>query len=111
MSNVIPARTGDLVPLADRMRFMQLFRAASVALVGVSWLLLPEVRQASAGGLALATGLYVGAAVTSQLIWRLAADRGLSVFAGMLIADTVFIAWIAHLTQSESTPLRYLALL
>src|SRR3954452_22194573 len=89
---------GDLVPIADRLRSMQVFRFIVAAVA---------VLAAFAGGSALevpaetiwrVTGAYLVIAVASHLTWRLSRRGGLAVFGFVLILDGLFLAWASYAT-------------
>jgi diguanylate cyclase (GGDEF)-like protein len=100
----------ELVPLAERVQRMQLFRLAVSALVVMFGLLAPEVLGAGLGELALGLGTYVVLSLACEWAWQ-RFRGGLVLFGAMLIADGVFLAWLSYATGGLVSPLRYLILL
>jgi diguanylate cyclase (GGDEF)-like protein len=111
VATVTPSTTQDLVPIADRIRFMQLFRIGATGAVLLAWLTLPEVEALDPVHLLIVTACYLGLSIGSEAVWRLARGRGRGVFTGMLIADSLYLGWLAHITTGTDAPLRYLILL
>jgi len=108
-SQKIPS--AEVVPLADRMRYMQGFRFSLVPVVAlVAWLSRDQL-QASAGALALVMAVYLVMSVAAHVAWRASRRGGLIVFTAMLLADGAFLAWTSYATGSGASPLRYLIIL
>lgn len=104
------ARTADLVPLPDRLRYMQLARTAALAVIVVAMLAAPEVLGADWRELLPGTAAWAALAVLGHLgfgIRRL--QRG--VFDVLLLADGVFLAWLVYSTGFLLSPLHSLVLL
>jgi diguanylate cyclase (GGDEF)-like protein len=105
------AASGELVPLAERLRYMLLFRLLAVAgvLAGTSFasehLLAPE------STIVAATTGYLGLALLAHAAWRLTRRRGTALFGLMLIVDGAFLAWAAYATGGAGSPVRYLIVL
>jgi diguanylate cyclase (GGDEF)-like protein len=105
------SRTSDLVPLAERMRYMQVFRVGGAALVllygilgwggALSLGLLPLVQS---------TAAYLAFSLAGYALWRASRRRGLWLFGAMLIIDGVYLAWISYATGAAASPLRLLIL-
>jgi two-component system, cell cycle response regulator len=100
----------DLVPLADRLRYMQLFRltvsAVAVLFAGLAPDLFSDLRfsQVAAG-----TGAFLLATLASEGLARLGWQRAL--FGGMLIVDGIYLAWLSYATGGIASPFRYLVIL
>lgn len=101
----------ELVPLADRLRYMRFLRIALVVTVSV-------VAGLDVGGIAPtsssiwpAVAGYVGISVTGEAVWRLWKRRGLWLFGALVMLDGAFLVYAMHLTGSVSSPLRYLVVL
>jgi hypothetical protein len=111
MSRVTGPSTGDLVPLAERLRIMQCFRLG----VGVFVVLLSEVLHlpllVPPAELLAATAAYLLLMLLSEAAWRLMRGRGLLLFGLMLITDGLYLAWAAHATGGSGGPLRLVVLL
>ena len=103
--------TAELVPLADRLRYLQAFRVAVLAAVAAVTLGFPgslvvdrlDVFAVSAG--------YVGLAALGQLVWRLSERVGVLLFGALLMADGLYLGWTSYATGGFASPIRYLILL
>lgn len=107
-ANVTP-NTAELVPLAERMRYMQLFRLVVAALAVIFGVLAPDLFNVEFTQVAAGTGAFLLATVAGEGLWRLGRQRAL--FGGMLILDGIFLAWLSYATGGIASPLRYLILL
>lgn len=104
------AAASELVPLAERVQRMQLFRLGVLAMVVLFGLVAPEALSAGLGDLALGVGAYVVLTIGCEWVWR-RSRGGRVLFGAMLIADGVFLAWVSYATGGLVSPLRYLILL
>jgi diguanylate cyclase (GGDEF)-like protein len=111
VATVTPSGTQDVVSLAERFRFMQWFRAGAAAAVVAGWLAVPEIGRADGGQVISSTAVYLALTLTSELLYRALARQGRFLFTGMLIVDSLYLGWVAHLTAGPTTPLRSLVLL
>jgi len=100
----------ELVPLADRLRYLRFLRLAFVAVVSV-------LAGFGAGGIAPTTGpiwpataAYVALFGLGELVWRLGRRRGLWLYGGLLMVDATYLVYVVHVTGGMSSPLRLLAL-
>jgi diguanylate cyclase (GGDEF)-like protein len=109
MTQIAPSRV-DLVPLAERLRYMQLFRLGVSALAFLFAGLAPDLfsdlrfSQVAAG-----TGAFLLATTASEGLSRLGWQRAL--FGAMLIIDGLYLAWLSYATGGIASPFRYLVLL
>ena len=103
--------TGELVPIADRLRYMLGFRALVAIGVGLSTLAAADELLASAKWIGLATAGFVVLAVLSHLVWQISRRGGTAVFGGMLMVDGAYLAWTAYATGGAVSPVRYLIVL
>ena len=101
----------ELVPLADRLRYLRFLRLTLVAVVAV-------VAGFGAGGIApatgpvwAATGAYVLVFGLGELVWRLGRRRGLWLYGVLLMVDATYLVYAAHVTGGGSSPLRSLILM
>jgi two-component system, cell cycle response regulator len=101
----------ELVPLADRLRYMRFLRVALVAAVAV-------VGGLDVGGIAPSSRsiwpallIYVGVSGAGEAVWRVWRRRGLWLFGLLLVVDAAFLVYAAHVTGGPSSPLRYLVVL
>jgi diguanylate cyclase (GGDEF)-like protein len=118
MSNLLirssgPVAVGALeaVPVADRLRIMQILRAAAVVLVLACAVLAPEVLGSGRWPAVVTTAMYAGVVVLVELVSRFATQRLVLIFGGLLILDGIWLAWVGYLTGGLSSPLRYAVLL
>ena len=98
----------ELVPLAERTRYMRAFRLVAAALVVAATLALPGMRAVSAADLLAVTGAYAVLALLGEALWHVAARRALPLFGALLVLDGVFLAWVAYAAVEPASPLRYL---
>ena len=100
----------DLVPVAERLRYMQLFRlgvaALAVIFAGVAPDLFSDLRFSQ---VAEGTGAFLLVTILGEALSRLGWQRAL--FGGMLIVDGIYLAWLAYSTGGIASPFRYLVLL
>jgi two-component system, cell cycle response regulator len=111
MSKQARIPSAEVVPLADRMRYMQLFRLLAVAVVAFVGSMSPESYEAGPEALAIVTFVYLGLSLGAHLAWRVSRRAGLALFTGMLIVDGVYLGWTSYATGSGASPLRYLIIL
>jgi two-component system cell cycle response regulator len=103
--------SAEVVPLADRMRYMQAFRLLVVPIVAlVAWLSADSL-DAAPLALGIVTFVYLTMSVVSHLAWRVSKSGGLFLFTTMLIVDGLYLAWTSYATGSGASPLRYLIIL
>ena len=103
--------SGELVPIADRLRYMLGFRALVALGVGLSTLFARDELLAPARYIGLATAGFVVLAVLSHLVWQISRRGGTAVFGGMLMVDGAYLAWTAYATGGAVSPVRYLIVL
>jgi two-component system, cell cycle response regulator len=101
----------EIVPLSDRLRYMRWFRLLILVAVGAFALLAPSVRTVPADQVAVVTGIYLGASLGGEGLWRLLRRRGLTLFSAMLIIDGIYLAWATYATGGGASPVRYLIVL
>lgn len=105
-----PASHQDLVPLADRLRYMQIFRLGVAAVLLTSWLTLPVVHRLPLPELGGITAGYLLLAFIGEAVWRAVRRRGLLLLGALLIVDGAFLAWLTYATGGAASPLRGLIL-
>ena len=111
MSTSTTGSTLEVVPLAERLRYMQLFRFLIAALVLVAAAVVSDDLSVRPVELVAATGCYMIVSLTSEAVWRLRRGRGLTLFGAMIIADGFYLAWTSYATGGTTSPVRYLILL
>jgi diguanylate cyclase (GGDEF)-like protein len=94
-----------MVPLGDRVRFLQAFRVALVAIVAGAWLLVPAVGDVPAREVLAPLVPYALLAALGGLAWRSSGRRALWLFGGMLLVDGVLLGWLAAVTGGALQPL------
>lgn len=100
-----------LVPLANRLRYMQMLRVVIACTVVGSWFALPDSRGLTAGATIAWCAGYVVALLPSVLAWRLPRRVAVTGFGLTLLADGAFLAWMSYGQTGPGTPLAYLLLL
>ena len=103
--------TSEIVPLAERLRYMQMFRVVAATVVVGFWLLAPAFTGVGVGQAAIATGCYLALSLVSEIVWRLRRSRGLRMFGLMLMLDGVYLAWVTYSSGGTSSALRYLVII
>jgi two-component system, cell cycle response regulator len=111
MSKEARIPSAEVVPLNDRMRYMQVFRLVLVAVVALVAGLSPDSLESGPEALAIVTFAYMGLALGVHLAWRMAHKVGVTLFTGLLIVDGLYLAWASYATHSGGSPLRYLIIL
>jgi diguanylate cyclase (GGDEF)-like protein len=99
-----------LVPIADRLRYMRLFRVVLVAATIGYWWAVPAARALPAPALAAVTTGYLALAELAGQGWRLRRSVAVSLFGLTLLVDGVYLAVVAYSPADPLTPLRYLVL-
>ena len=101
----------DLVPLAERVRYMQMFRGGT-ALLAVAYALLVSGTRLGPGlaGVLAASVLYIVLALGAQAFWQISRRRGLALFGVTLIVDGLYLASVSYATGATASPLRLLIL-
>jgi diguanylate cyclase (GGDEF)-like protein len=97
------------VPLAERLRYMQLFRLAVAALAFLFAGVAPDLLGVRFDEIAVGIGAFLLAMIMSEGLSRLGGQR--AIFGAMLIADGLFLAWLSYATGGVASPFRYLVLL
>jgi two-component system, cell cycle response regulator len=103
--------SAEVVPLAERMRYMLAFRFILVPVVALVTYLSRESLETTVSAIALATVVYLAQSVIGHIAWRASKRGGLWLFTGMLLADGVYLAWTSYATGGGLSPLRYLIIL
>lgn len=101
----------ELVPLADRLRYMRFVRVGLVAVVTL-------IGGLNVGGLAPSTAplwpatlAYIGVFAVGEGVWRLGKRRGLWLFGALVVIDGAYLVYAVHATGGIGSPLRYLLVL
>jgi hypothetical protein len=80
----------DLVPLAERMRWMRYFRLAMALVAVATMLLLPEFVRGAPSAVAGTVAVYVALAVLGEAVRRRTTNRGLLLFGVLNVIDGLF---------------------
>jgi diguanylate cyclase (GGDEF)-like protein len=109
MSETITAKkgTGELVPIADRMRYMQGFRLLLAVAVGLVAAIVGDNLTVAPLVLVAITAGYLAMSGLTHLAWRVSRRGGLALFGMMLMIDGVFLAWTSWATGGAVSPLRF----
>jgi diguanylate cyclase (GGDEF)-like protein len=111
MSDATPQQHHDLIPLADRIRYMQTFRFVAAFALLASWLTLPAVHAVNPVLLAGVTAAFLLVSLVGEAAWRVLGRRSLPLFGAMLIVDGVYLGWLAYVVGSGASPVRALIVL
>jgi two-component system, cell cycle response regulator len=103
-------RATELVPIADRLRYMQAFRLGAIVLVAAVAVAAPQLLIVPGTELAAASGAYALVALAAEAAARKLHGRGAALFAGMLIADGVYLAYASYATGGPTSLIRWLIL-
>lgn len=103
--------TFELVPLADRLRYMRLLRIGLVLVVVTVAGLNPGGVAPASTRLWPATAVYIAMFSAGELFWRLWRRRGLWLFGVLLVTDAAYLVYASYLTGGMSSPLRFTVLL
>jgi two-component system, cell cycle response regulator len=98
----------DMVPVADRLQYLELFRLGCVALVLAFSVLARDLADVGPAEAAKVCSAYAAVSVLAGIAWRARQGRGLLILSGMLLFDGLFLAWVAHATGGSGSYLRWL---
>lgn len=104
-------RTGEAVPVAERLRVMQCVRVAAGLLVLLLAATMPDVMGIGRRPAVLTTLLYLGVVVLAEVLARVAKEHLVLLFSGTLMIDGIYLSWVGYLTGGVTSPLRYAVLL
>ena len=101
----------EIVPIADRLRYMRIFRLGVVMLVVAFGFVAPDVVGVTYRFLLLMTGIYLALGLASDAFWKYSRRGGVLIFGAMLIVDGLYLAWVSYATGGNVSPMRYLIIL
>src|SRR4051812_31307832 len=101
--------SSEIVPLAERLRYLRLLRVAIVAVVMIAAVVTREEFSVGIANVARWTAAYFTVALVLEMAWRLLRARNLTLFGTTMIIDGIYLAWVAHVAGSGSA-LTYLVL-
>ena len=99
----------DLVPLAERVRYMWLFRLFAGALVLAAWIALPAFSDVRVPDVAAGTGLYLAVGGAVEAVVRAVGRATRRLFGALLMLDGVYLAVVPRVRGVDG-PLGYLML-
>jgi diguanylate cyclase (GGDEF)-like protein len=108
MKSVKGAVAHELVPLADRLRYMQALRLVLAAAVVVYTALIPAAQGVAYPTIVGVSALYLAVTAAGYGAWTLWRGRGITLFGGLVILDGVYLSWASYATGGPGSPLRYL---
>ena len=100
----------ELVPLAERLRWLWLFRVLALVTVGVFTASSGDAWTVPGRTLLLVTAVYLGVELAMHVLWRLSQQRMLRLFAAVLVVDGCYLAWMAWAVDGAGGPLPHLTL-
>jgi diguanylate cyclase (GGDEF)-like protein len=98
------------VPLAERMRYLLLYRFIGSAIALAGWWALPQTHVVAFGVVAGVTAAYVVVSVLAEALWRALRRRSHVLFGGTLLIDGIWLATTVYATGGVGSPLRSLIL-
>jgi len=101
----------ELVPLADRLRYMRLLRIGLVLVIVAVAAINPGGVAPASARLWPATGAYIALFSLGELFWRQWKRRGLWLFGALLVVDAAYLVYASYVTGGMSSPLRFTVLL
>jgi len=103
--------SSELVPIADRMRYLQGFRAFVALGVMLFAMGVRHSFDASILEVGAATSAWLLLSVTTTAAWRVSRRAAILLFGFMLMADGVYLAWASYASGGAGSPVRYLVIL
>ena len=100
---------GELVPLADRLRYMLMVRIALFAAIGLGATVASGVVGSLPAGTAAVLGAWAGVTALVEVGRRVTRRRGLPLFGATLIIDGTVLVWLSEV--GSITNVRYLIFL
>jgi diguanylate cyclase (GGDEF)-like protein len=104
-------RTAEIVPIADRARYMDGLRLLVIALVLAIGLAAPSAVVVDRAELIYAVAGYAGLAFFARALASRWDRVGRLTFGFMLLVDGLFMAWSAYATGAAESPVRFAVLL
>lgn len=107
-SAVAQPAPGELVPIAERIRYLLALRVGfGLIVLGLGWLA-PDLLGVPLGTLAAATGAYFLLAVLPEISRGLSRSNFLPVIGATLLLDGIYLAWATYASGGAQSPLRFL---
>jgi two-component system cell cycle response regulator len=105
------AAAGELVPIADRLRYMLRFRILVVLGVGAATALAWKQLYVPAQLIGAGTAAFVLLALVTHAAWNFSRRGGVALFGFMVMVDGAYLAAVAYATGGSLSPARYLIVL
>jgi two-component system cell cycle response regulator len=106
-----PARSGELVSLAERMGYLQALRTGICVVVLGGAAFASDQLGVSIADLFLVTATYLFASSLSEGLRIVSRARGLTIVSTLLLVDGLYLAWVMYATGATQSPLRFLVYL
>ena len=100
---------GELIPLADRLRYMLMVRIALFAAIGLGATVATGLVGSAPPGTGAVLGAWAGVSALVEIARRVSRRRGLPLFGATLIIDGVVLVWLSEV--GSITNVRYLIFL
>ena len=104
-----PWSAGELVPLADRLRYMLMVRVALMAGVVLCWAFGPGLLGRLPAAAPAVLGGWAGVSALAEVLWRNSKGRGLPLFGATLIVDGAVLVFLSEVGSVSNV--RYLIFL
>jgi signal transduction histidine kinase len=102
---------GELVPIAERIRYLLALRVAFGLFVLGLGSLAPDLLGTSLNTFAVATGVYLLLTVVPEVARGLRRSHLLPVIGATLLLDGIYLAWVTYASGGAQSPLRFLVYL
>ena len=106
-----PARSSELVSLADRMGYLQALRTGICVVVLGGAAFASDQLGVSIADLFLVTASYLFVSSLSEGLRIASRARGLTIVSTLLLVDGLYLAWVMYATGATQSPLRFLVYL
>ena len=110
-SSTLRLRSGELVPIAERLRLMQALRCALATLAMLIAAQTLNAGEVSTAAFAAASVGWVALGLLAQLAFRASRRAGIATFGSVLLLDGVYLAGAMYVTGGSGSPVRYLIIL
>src|SRR5919199_7000459 len=100
----------EMVPLAERLRAMAVFRLILAGLLVLASASLPGLLHDRMSTVIAVTVGYLMTSIAGYLLWRIWPGRGLVLFSGLLLLDGLFLVWATYLAGGVGSPVSYLVI-
>lgn len=99
---------GELVPIAERIRYLLALRVAFGLFVLGLGSVAPDLLGTSQAAFAAATGFYLLLAVVPEMTRGLRRSNLLPLIGATLLLDGIYLAWVTYASGGAQSPLRFL---